>query len=88
MLVFCAYEHPIILTCVRAYFCAAAEQDNLDNMTSDASNMIFIFMWPIFNVLLASFTLHFNCREKETIFQLLRKRKTTIHKTVIPAASE
>lgn len=30
-------------------------QDNMDNMTSHTSNMIFIFMWPIFNVLLVLF---------------------------------
>ena len=29
-------------------------QDNLDKMTSHSSNIIFLFMWPIFNVLLVN----------------------------------
>jgi hypothetical protein len=29
-------------------------QDNLEEMTSDASNMLFLVMWPVFNVLLVS----------------------------------
>ena len=33
-------------------------QDNMDNMTSHTSNIIFIFMWPIFNVLLVGVNVH------------------------------
>ena len=29
-----------------------AAQDSLDEMSSNASNVLFLFMWPVFNVLL------------------------------------
>ena len=37
---------------ITANQCAACTQDNLDQMTTGASNIIFLIMWPIFSLML------------------------------------